>query len=134
MYNDAFPPPQMWTEEQDAVLLARINDHPFPVNSVSKMLGRTPRSIKARVIRLREKMRNGGKLVTETSQRGRVHPPLPPGHRRPKGRNDDLIVLICLGCQKPFKSWDKIKNRLCHNCTGRHEDITHVRHAAIKGA
>ena len=30
-----------------------------------------------------------------------------------------IYVLTCLKCSRPFKSWDKVKNRLCKRCNER---------------
>ena len=43
-------------------------------------------------------------------------------------------ILRCLSCQKPFKSWDVKKNRLCSKCAGETADVVYTRHAYVKGA
>lgn len=34
-----------------------------------------------------------------------------------------VYVLKCLKCEKPFKSWDKVYNRICSKCREQNKDI-----------
>ncbi len=113
----------VWTEDEDAVLLARIDVHPFPAISVSNLLGRSVNSVKARLSRLRSE---AGLQKKHPTPRG--------AHYTHRMTNKSvLLVLSCLGCQKPFKSWDAKKNRLCPSCTGKSGDVEHTRHTYKKG-
>ena len=44
---------------------------------------------------------------------------MPSRHRAPAPHPTRSGVVRCLGCDTPFESWDRTRNRLCPRCRNR---------------
>lgn len=125
-----------WLPEEDALLLSNIHLNPFPALDISRQIGRSLHSVKARAQRCRDairaQLREEGDLYILNKRQA---PNRREAHAFHKAAPNTKTTLInCLGCQNPFKSWDVKKNRLCPKCGQKSEDPSHTRHTLKNGA
>lgn len=116
---------QFWTTEEDAVIKQYMHLPKAPVRDMLAQLpGRTLWSVKARLYNLREVARAEGNMPSHSGTR-----PMSVGTRSRRRaspeKNENPGVRKCLSCDRDFKSWDVVRNRLCPSCGGGNQLTLH---------
>lgn len=118
-----------WTANEDALIMTRIQESPFPYEAIMRMTGRSKWSVKGRANRLREVLREGGSFAPKKALTRRIKGVV--FHMNKQSATEHAGTRTCLSCRKPFESWDVRKNQLCPKCGTQIDDIP-VYHAIVK--
>src|SRR4051812_523190 len=119
-----------WTEEENALLRTHIKEFPFPAEDISRQTGRSVNAVKARAQHIRRQQ----ETIALRGSPGKSNGYGAGARKSPFVRNQPKTSIACLGCSKPFKSWDTTRNRLCPSCGSHSEQVTHHRHSMKQGA